>query len=318
MRKFSVLSLSLLMISTVHANSNKVITPSISGTWYEPKRPGHGFIINITGQTNNLTLVATWYTYNNQRQQMWLSGAAPLSKGSTRVNIPLTISTGALFGAEFNSDDIVIKPWGNLIFEFDSCDTGIARYQPNNDQFQSGSIAITRLTNTAGLECKQDPSITQKCVLTGSVTRVSDGDSITVSSNTGFPHKIRLAGIDTPELGQPYGTEAKNFLRSLIDQQQVCIEGDKLDRYNRLLGTVFLDNDNINLKIIQAGYAWHYKFYQDEQSPEDRQSFSDAEEQSRQNHRGLWIDAQPIAPWDWRKGIRSKMIPEDSHWFSIW
>jgi endonuclease YncB( thermonuclease family) len=295
-----------LPIAASIADSSKQIDPSISGSWYDSNNSGHGFLINIAGQPGNLTLVVTWYTYDNQRQPLWLLGAAPLPDDASSITLTLNSSRGALFGPDFISDDATLKPWGDLTLDFSSCDQGTALYQPYSDEFKSGSVAITRLTNTAGLECKPDqaPASTRKCSLIGPVTRVSDGDSITVANETGLQHKIRLKGIDTPELGQPYGTEAKDFMRSRVDQQQVCIEGTEFDRFNRLLGTVFLGNDNINLKIIQAGYAWHYKFFQDEQTPKNRQAYSDAEEQARLDNIGLWIEPDPIAPWDWRKGTR--------------
>ncbi len=318
MRIGFVLLLSWLVISTAIADSGKQIDPSISGAWYDNNNSGHGFVINIAGQPGKLTLVATWYTFDNQRQPMWLSGAAPLPDDASSITLSLNASSGALFGPEFISDDVIMRPWGDLILKFSTCDQGTVDYQPYDDEFKSGSVEITRLTNTAGLDCLPDNVTARKCSLIGPVTRVSDGDSITVANDAGLKHKIRLRGIDTPELGQPYGTEAKDFMRSLVDQQRVCIEGDELDRYNRILGTVFLDDDNINLKVIKAGYAWHYKFYQDEQTPENRQAYSDAEVQARQANSGLWTEPDPIAPWDWRKGVRPESKQKNTGWFSLW
>ena len=56
-----------------------------------------------------------------------------------------------------------------------------------------------------------------------------------------------------------------------------------------------------NLEQIKAGMSWHYKKYQNEQSDEDRKLYAQAEAKAREEKRGLWIDADPIPPWVWRK-----------------
>ena len=58
--------------------------------------------------------------------------------------------------------------------------------------------------------------------------------------------------------------------------------------------------DPVGLEQIKAGMAWHYKYYQSEQTPEDRAFYADAEIQARASRRGLWTDASPIPPWDFR------------------
>jgi hypothetical protein len=50
--------------------------------------------------------------------------------------------------------------------------------------------------------------------------------------------------------------------------------------------------------------AWHYKYYQNEQSPEDRRLYAEAEREARAAKRGLWADPNPTPPWDFRHGGR--------------
>ena len=57
--------------------------------------------------------------------------------------------------------------------------------------------------------------------------------------------------------------------------------------------------DAIYLEQIKSGMAWHYKYYQSEQSPENRALYADAEIEARASKRGLWID---LNPWDFRNG----------------
>lgn len=61
---------------------------------------------------------------------------------------------------------------------------------------------------------------------------------------------------------------------------------------------------DVNLGQVKAGLDWHYKYYQDEQSPEDRRIYADAEKEARSARRGLWADPNPTPPWDFRRGKR--------------
>ena len=137
--------------------------------------------------------------------------------------------------------------------------------------------------------------------LTGKVVKVADGDTITVLDNTNTQHRIRLQGIDVPERKQAFGNASRKHLASLVANKEVIVKWDKGDRYGRTVGTVLVDGQDANLAQVQAGYAWHYKFYQQEQSPEDRRRYAEAEEQARAQRSGLWQDKKPLPPWEWRR-----------------
>jgi endonuclease YncB( thermonuclease family) len=66
-----------------------------------------------------------------------------------------------------------------------------------------------------------------------------------------------------------------------------------------------VNNQDMNLAMIQAGFAWHYKKYQSQQSSSDRLLYANAEAQARQRRAGLWRDPQPVPPWEWRNSRRS-------------
>ena len=150
----------------------------------------------------------------------------------------------------------------------------------------------------------QSPNNTASCNLEGKVIRVVDGDSITVLDSEKEQQKIRLAGIDAPERKQPYGKVARQFLAKHIFKQQVCVGWYKRDKYQRLVGVVRFEGEDMNLKLVKAGLAWHYKQYQNEQSKSDRLLYADAHEKAEDSEVGLWGDAKPIAPWLWRRGER--------------
>lgn len=129
----------------------------------------------------------------------------------------------------------------------------------------------------------------------GKVISISDGDTITVLKEGKSQVKIRLLNIDAPEKNQAFGTQAKNFLGNLIFTKTVLIKDKSVDQYGRVLGTVFLNDLNINKEIVRNGYAWAYRRYLDDRS------YIGLESEARVHKRGLWRDNSPIEPEKWRK-----------------
>jgi len=107
-------------------------------------------------------------------------------------------------------------------------------------------------------------------------------------------HKIRLAGIDAPERKQAYGLASRKHLLSIVAGQPVTIEYQKRDRYGRIVGKIWVNGVDVCLEQVKAGFAWHYKKYQHEQSPEDQRLYADAEIRARNERLGLWRENNPI------------------------
>lgn len=143
-------------------------------------------------------------------------------------------------------------------------------------------------------------------VLGGKVVAVTDGDTITVLDAGEVQHVVRLSGIDAPEKKMPFGQRSKQSLSDLVYGRWVEVEGEKNDRYGRLVGKVLVNGRDANLAQIQAGMAWHYKEYQREQTLPDRRMYAEAESKAAMAKRGLWADHNPVPPWDWRKERRRK------------
>ena len=151
--------------------------------------------------------------------------------------------------------------------------------------------------------------------LLGKVIKIADGDTLTILDDSGKKHRIRLAGIDAPEKDQPYGDVSMQSLSKLVTGRIVTIEYKKRDRYKRVVGKVLVDPPgkvfcmaldcvkkmDAGLEQIKAGLAWHYKYYQMEQSLADRSLYPEAEREARIEGIGLWKDNEPIPPWEWRK-----------------
>ncbi len=70
------------------------------------------------------------------------------------------------------------------------------------------------------------------------------------------------------------------------------------------MGKALVDGIDVCLEQVKAGFAWHYKKYQREQSPEDRQLYADAENKARDERLGLWRENNPIPPWEYRRLYR--------------
>ena len=138
----------------------------------------------------------------------------------------------------------------------------------------------------------------QADTLEGNVVKIADGDTLTLLTSSNEQVKIRLAGIDTPEKKQPFGNKAKQALANLAFQKQALVEVETKDRYGRTVGVVFVDGLNVNAELVKQGMAWVYRKYTD-----DERLYT-LESEAKQAKRGLWLDENPIPPWEWRRGRR--------------
>jgi endonuclease YncB( thermonuclease family) len=137
--------------------------------------------------------------------------------------------------------------------------------------------------------------------ITGRVVAVSDGDTLTILDASLQQFKIRLAGIDAPEKGQPFGNRAKESLSEMVFNKQVIVEFNKEDRYRRKVGKVQHEGTDVNFELIKKGMAWHYTAYAKEQAVTDRNDYANAEAEAKALRRGLWRENTPSAPWEFRR-----------------
>jgi len=86
--------------------------------------------------------------------------------------------------------------------------------------------------------------------------------------------------------------------------RQVSVEYQKRDRYGRIVGKILVDGVDVCLEQVKAGFAWHYKKYQHEQTREDQRLYAEAENRAREGRLGLWRDKKPMAPWEHRRLFR--------------
>jgi micrococcal nuclease len=140
------------------------------------------------------------------------------------------------------------------------------------------------------------------------VTRVVDGDTITVRQTTGEEMKVRLGCIDAPEKAQPFGQESKANLQKLIDQAQgeVQVSVIEKDRYGRSVAEVFTilgdgKERSLNEEQLSSGMAYFYKKYS---NCPNREVFQRAEQIAIANRAGVWSQSGLETPWNYRRRIR--------------
>lgn len=127
---------------------------------------------------------------------------------------------------------------------------------------------------------------------------VADGDTVTVVMD-GQQTKIRLYGIDAPEKAQPYGQSSTESIKQLTTGKTITVQSYERDKYGRTVGVVFADGVNINEAQVKAGNAWVYQQYCKEAFCAQWKAF---EKEAKTAGVGLWKDASPTAPWEWRHG----------------
>ncbi len=135
----------------------------------------------------------------------------------------------------------------------------------------------------------QAPLRTLQCKIVG----ISDGDTVKCLYNR-VPLKVRLLYIDAPEYSQPFGKKSKQLLSRLVFKKYVTLKTQGYDRYNRVLAVIYDNNLNVNLKMVEQGLAWAYRF-------NSQEIYRNAQRQAKEQQLGLWQDKYPLDPYEWRK-----------------
>jgi len=150
--------------------------------------------------------------------------------------------------------------------------------------------------------------------LTGRVVHVADGDTITVLTADKQRHRGRVAGIDAPEKGQPFGDRSRQNVTRIAKGKEATLLCHKTDRYQRKVCKVMVQpwdcptcghTLDVGLAQIVVGLAWWYREYAHEQLPEDRGRYESEEVEARLRKRGLWALPNPVPPWERRQSPRT-------------
>ncbi len=144
--------------------------------------------------------------------------------------------------------------------------------------------------------------------LVAKVERVSDGDTVTAISSNQTKLRIRLLGIDAPEVphgdkpGQPFGEEARDYLDHLIGGKTVRVDAYGPDEYKRVLAVVWDEQVNVNLLMVAMGYA---EVCRGAPCQVHCQELEDAEAKARRDRVGIWAQGPAYeSPAAFRRRMR--------------
>jgi len=127
--------------------------------------------------------------------------------------------------------------------------------------------------------------------VTATITKITDGDTVQAITPEGTKLKVRLYGIDAPETakgkvpGEPFGSDARHHLASLVGQKAVRVEIHDIDHYRRMVAIIWLNERNVNLEMITAGMAEAYREYLKQPY---RTPFLQAEQEAKAQRKGIW------------------------------
>ena len=133
----------------------------------------------------------------------------------------------------------------------------------------------------------------QADTLIGRVIGITDGDTIKVLVNN-EQVIVRLVEIDAPEKKQAFGNRSKQSLSDLCFDKNAQIQEKGKDRYGRTLGRVICDGTDSNAEQVKRGMAWVYDKYVTDRS------LYQLQDEAKRDGRGLWVDTDPMPPWEWR------------------
>lgn len=167
-------------------------------------------------------------------------------------------------------------------------------------------ISVNACTSKSG----HNPSLKKGRIVTGKVISIIDGDTYDILLRGNKSVRIRMEGIDAPEKGMPFYQKSKKHLSDLCIGKQVKINITGVDNLNRYLAYSYLeDGKELGREMIKEGLAWHFKKYNSDSI------LSELELEAKNLRKGIWIDGNPMPPWENRKLHYDGISTKDS--FSI-
>lgn len=184
---------------------------------------------------------------------------------------------------------------------------------------KEGSFGVGRLLGLLLLPMLLSNVLAEE--IRGRVVGCTDGDTLTVLDGNNTQHTIRLFAIDTPETScheknpsardavcvehsQPFGKAAKKSLSNLVFGKDVVVKLQPGSTYGREIGTVFMGDLDVNLEQVRQGMAWVYRQYAKKMHSDTYSEYNLAEQHAKEVGLGLWVDSDPVPPWEWRYSSR--------------
>ena len=229
---------------------------------------------------------------------------------------------GGAIAPELPGDTSALSALSDTHADFNTSSTEVAPIAdtPQNDDSTS-KTTITPDTNQtvsdpvpASLTCEATCIVKHPRSLTGRVVSVVDGDTIGVlvkKDATYTTYKVRLLYIDAPEKGQDFSKRAKEVLADMVAGKTVNVLYEDIDRYGRILGEVYVDDQLINKEMVRQGLAWVYRKYCYDTY------YLHLEADARDEFSGLWSQPNPIPPWEYRKDSLAAKQADFTYLYSV-
>ncbi len=131
--------------------------------------------------------------------------------------------------------------------------------------------------------------------LKGKVVKMLTEDTFVVRTDSG-ERKVRLFGIEGLGKDQPFGKESFTGIKGLLFEKDVTLKFEKKDKWEHAIAKVYVGDEYINKKAVEMGLAWYSKKY----APDDT-DLADAMKKARTAKIGLWKDANPTPPWEFKR-----------------
>ena len=151
--------------------------------------------------------------------------------------------------------------------------------------------------------------------LQAKVIEVESGNSL-IATNTNRSLHVRLKAVEPPDSRQPFSEAARDHLKALLLNQAVVVEYTELAN-GYLEARIFLNGTDVGLQMLRDGAAWYDRSLEYTLSPADRELYSRCEQLAREEKRGLWQSAAPVAPWDFRKSLETAKTQAELSFNSI-
>ncbi|MBX9787552.1 MAG: thermonuclease family protein [Pirellulales bacterium] len=136
--------------------------------------------------------------------------------------------------------------------------------------------------------------------LAGRVIDIPDSDVVVIQFGT-QQRTVRLAGVDAPEMPQPYGGTARMALVRWASGRQAIVEVTRREQGDRLEGRVLVDGRDLGRDLVDQGLAWRLPLVDESRAGDYSRDLAAVERMARRRHRGLWSRSSPLPPWQWRE-----------------
>lgn len=289
---FAVLVAGFVTVGKAHAFQPAVAT---DGTWHPvtailggqefPKEVKDSIVLKLSGD----------------RYDVRVSGKP--DKGTCSIDASVTPNRMTITGTDGPNRDKTLL----AIFELTSEDSLRVCYDLTGKSFPTEFKSEPGTTHYL-VEYRRE--LPEGAVLMSERAQAVDGDAIELQIPSGKKFTVRLNGVDAPEMAQPFGVEAKAALNNMVAGKSVRVVTHGEDRVGLVIGDVSMTETSdsqadsemlVNVAMVRNGFAWHFVRF----APENN-VLAEAEKAARASKRGLWIDVNPIAPWDWRKAEAEK------------